>query len=648
MEGREVGPRVVRGRLVVAASIPIRNRVLPALLPAVALLCGDGSVARAQSAGADARPPVSLTAAESTRTVTDVFVGRNVVGPYVLSWRGIVAGSESVSRSGQPLKSGADYRLDPKTGAMTFTAPLKSQQIVRVDYRYDPTVAVANGAGMLAPMQFNLFERGNGSMSFDALFRPSAAGSGPAAGGATSAGLMLLGFNGNAKLAAQSSLTSKLFLDASGGNVLDRSGLQIQEKSKTSFGQVSAGFTRGGSRYAAAQETGIAAARQILESQVSLNPIHGIAASASFNQTSDLPEQGKGTTITTFGQKLSTSLGASTRLLASRTDVTTDSPDGTSVSRLTNHFQLDQQLGKTTRASAILDHVATDAGDSQSVLQTSSVMIRTQPVEQLTLTGTFGNQIATTGATDTTNFRVEATPTSQVKLSALISERYNHSSALHQREATMEYAPTKSISLSGMLNMRAEAGAESVTRGIAATARPLQLVEVGGGFRFRDASTNGVPDQDTPDSYDVRLSVGLPKNFLKLTGGYAANPEDEHGTVARAYKSQLTLQSTLGQFNLTGGYQRQDEYLASRISSILDLSFGWRITRSTQIVTSYREAQTQDQGLLSADTYSLSLTHKIGSLFDLSLSGAMTQQQKDGMLLPDPDYRADVKLGVKF
>src|SRR5207248_5025269 len=121
-------PQAVRGRHVAVAPMTNRKHAVPAIL-AGAILCIGGVAGRAQTPLANAPLPVSLTSAESTRTVTDVFVGRNVVGPYVLSWRGIVAGSESISRSGQPLRSGSDYRLDPKTGALAFTSPIKSQQI---------------------------------------------------------------------------------------------------------------------------------------------------------------------------------------------------------------------------------------------------------------------------------------------------------------------------------------------------------------------------------------------------------------------------------------------------------------------------------------------------------------------------------------
>ena len=55
-----------------------------------------------------------------------------------------------------------------------------------------------------------------------------------------------------------------------------------------------------------------------------------------------------------------------------------------------------------------------------------------------------------------------------------------------------------------------------------------------------------------------------------------------------------------------------------------------------------------DTSLLAADTYSLSLTHRIGSIFDLALSGVVTTYEKDGLLQPNRDYKAEARLGIKF
>jgi len=90
--------------------------------------------------------PVSVSSAQSFRVVTDVFVGRNTVGPYVLSWRGFDTGSEQVTRSGQLLQANIDYKLDPATGVLTFTAPLKSQLPVCDEVSDGETEAIANSA----------------------------------------------------------------------------------------------------------------------------------------------------------------------------------------------------------------------------------------------------------------------------------------------------------------------------------------------------------------------------------------------------------------------------------------------------------------------------------------------------------------------
>src|SRR5207248_8785245 len=105
--------------------------------------------------------------------------------------------------------------------------------------------------------------------------------------------------------------------------------------------------------------------------------------------------------------------------------------------------------------------------------------------------------------------------------------------ALHSREAQVEYSPFSRLSVGGSLKVSAETGSEARAAGFTATVKPLQFLEIGGGVRMREATKDGIPDPTVPDTYNVRLSVGLPKNLLKLTGGYASNPEDDHGTVAR-------------------------------------------------------------------------------------------------------------------
>src|ERR1041384_3339061 len=88
-----------------------------------------------------------------TISVSDVFVGRNVVGPYLLAWKKVEAGTEIVYRGPRRLTRDADYRLDSTAGTLTFTVPLHAREIARIDYHYDPKTASANTGGFLPPVQ---------------------------------------------------------------------------------------------------------------------------------------------------------------------------------------------------------------------------------------------------------------------------------------------------------------------------------------------------------------------------------------------------------------------------------------------------------------------------------------------------------------
>ena len=68
----------------------------------------------------------------------------------------------------------------------------------------------------------------------------------------------------------------------------------------------------------------------------------------------------------------------------------------------------------------------------------------------------------------------------------------------------------------------------------------------------------------------------------------------------------------------------------------------------SQILTGYKQSLARDSGLLDTDTYSLSLTHKVGSVFDLAVSGIYTTYEKDGVFLPTKDYRAEARLGIRW
>src|SRR5947209_5230029 len=81
----------------------------------------------AQSAG-----PVNPSSLVGGQSVTDIFVGKNAAGPYLLSWRMIEPNSETVTAGTSRFTRDIDYSLDALSGVLKFTRPLRTNQIARI------------------------------------------------------------------------------------------------------------------------------------------------------------------------------------------------------------------------------------------------------------------------------------------------------------------------------------------------------------------------------------------------------------------------------------------------------------------------------------------------------------------------------------
>src|SRR5258708_5127684 len=217
-----------------------------AIVSLIWVFCGLQHPANGQQASVYGPPELSPKFSGS-QSITDIFIGKNVVGPYLLSWKNIETGSETISVNGRLFFRGQDYNLDPKTGVLTFPHPLRTGQIARPYFPYIPGQSPAMPPGAPIPFEFKLFGGANSSLNFNALYQaPTNTPLKPGVPSGTQNGLMLLGFGGKNAIGTQSTLTSKIYFDPTGGRVLGKSGIQLAEASKLSFGQFTAGFTRAG------------------------------------------------------------------------------------------------------------------------------------------------------------------------------------------------------------------------------------------------------------------------------------------------------------------------------------------------------------------------------------------------------------------
>lgn len=89
------------------------------------------SLGVAQSIDAPALQVSGMKASDNIR-------GNGAKAGYTLNHGGLVPGSETVTVDGSLLRRNQDYYLDPASGMLVFSEPVRMSQLVRVSYRYVP------------------------------------------------------------------------------------------------------------------------------------------------------------------------------------------------------------------------------------------------------------------------------------------------------------------------------------------------------------------------------------------------------------------------------------------------------------------------------------------------------------------------------
>ena len=139
------------------------------------------------------------SAGAEAKRAQDFFVGNGTAGPYALSWRHVLAGTETVTVNNVPLAWGVDYALDPDSGTLTFTHPLPAQAGAAVRYGYDTRQAKPQGTDLSLPLAFAL----NDHVSLNGAYSHAAAdGETP--------GTLTMGLSGGWRGANGGALTTRL------------------------------------------------------------------------------------------------------------------------------------------------------------------------------------------------------------------------------------------------------------------------------------------------------------------------------------------------------------------------------------------------------------------------------------------------------
>lgn len=637
-------------------------------------------------------------------SATDIFIGKGVTGPYLLTWKGIVPGSEKVMRNSTQLAPSSDYRIDETNGQIYFTTPLGTNEIARVDYLYTPGQSTANSAQTMNPITFNLLSKLQGDLVLNAVLQPSDIGNSPAA--TTTPNPLDFELGANTRLSSGSSLQSSLYLDTRGGNLLQRSGLSLDQSNNTSLGAFNFHFVRGGSNFAPNVPTNIASGTQVMQGTANFNPVLGIRAAASFAQTEQLTATGIGNKQTTLHENLTGSYRTGTQISLLNTQTYLDPTDSSKLATMENNLHLSQRLGRASNLDFVLDCVNRSQGGGSSQSNNSTLSFTTQPSKIIKLSGTWLNSFTAPNGSNETTLNMTADPSKQMNIAASMEDRVQGSSTFHNRQAQLNYnplknftftggmqdqtnagvqvisenmgasfspsrtlqlsgqlqtgslnstsqaqmkfTPLKSFTLTGGVQDQTASGVESISSNMNASVAPSRYLQMTGGVQVRNSNWGFVTSATQPDSYNLQLALQLPWHKFRMTSGIQTNPCAPNGVYSLQSMQNLGVQSTLGSLDITGNYAYSQDNLDTGWLRQMELQLGWRLAPNTSLNSAYTRNQTMSGGVTTINNYSLSFTRSLGSIFNLSLGGSMMDTFEPGNAPLSRAYQANAQLALRF
>lgn len=612
--------------------------------------------------GAVSAASTSLDSQNGQRT--DIVFGRNVKGPYMLSWRGLRPGSEVVTRDGVLLKRDTDYTFDPVTGSLSFPNLIGPSQIIRVSYSADTIDSKLNVSTLALPLQWTLWSQNKSSLTFNTLYNPNDPNS-------NSALVSNLQFLDTTQLARTSSLSSGVYFDLHGGDWLARSGAKFAEQTKMRYLDLGASYSYAGALFGKNDASGLTAGKEIMQANGAFNPLKNLKFTGLIRETNQLLDTSnlaagsptRGTQTLESVQSLSLTLPQRGQIDASRAVTNVTDANGDSVATTTDAVKVQRQIVNNTTASVGYEAqtiIPTSAiqGEEKALgtyTQKTSVDVRSSPLKQVNVTGSFRSTLGGVNAGDSESVRVEATPFAsmkQLKITTGYEDIYQEAGVQRKREALVDLPQLAfgRTQLSGGIQQIDNIGKEQYVGIVNAKSSPIRYLQLDGGAKLRQGTLadNVTPDPDVVNTFKFKFALA-PSRFFKLTGDMAHNPEGDGGIVQHTLKQTIGLESDWGLFLFKGQYGTENAYQTANRNSLLNVGVDLRLTKFDTLSTGFEGRSQYDSNVTSTNTYRLGYTHRLGSAFDLSLSGSYTQTMLNGLPSTDkPELRTEAKVGLKF
>lgn len=650
------------------------------------------------SVSASAQPstpaPAALSAGDSSSlSYTDVFLGRNTRGPYLLSWKGVRARSERVVVDGRTLRRDEEYTVDYAAGTLVFTQPLRQGSMAQVTYEVDARTAQRNPRTLQLPLEMELLRAARGNLALTGTYTAPVDRPGKET--------TLLGLTGEL-LPLDSTRLSLTFLTEMNArtNREQASGLRVQASAQSELAEWTLSYLRAGREFSGASAwkvkpdtDALSTSLRLLLSQrmnVSLgfqqsetggaqaesktatlhySPAEGVRAVVSYqNQENPLA-----TVTATSGaltvQRGDLTVGVERRiqqqesLLQGRAETTTDRltlqgnlTPRTQAQALLERQQLESAQGATERATAALGVATSPAPGVQlrtglrydevaEKQQTElSLALEAKPSPTHQLTGSYLQRRSELGEHATaTSLRLLTTPHSTLRLETGASVETVGERSLLKQDLLLAMQPWQGIRLETGIQSVEAGEQESYVRTLRAQLAHHRTWRLDATHRLRLTET-GTP----PETWGVTLSL-TPSPSLHVRGQYVRNPEDAKGNVKQEERAELQLRAQMQALTVQGSLGMQRDLLSNTRITLADLALAYRFSPLAELFTAYRLNRQQTATELTTHTYRIGYRYGLGDLLNISLEGQMTTYQRERLFLPNQtEYEARVKLGVKF
>jgi hypothetical protein len=540
--------------------------------------------------------------------VQDICFGNGTPGPFPLSWKHILTGTESVTVNGLPQMRGLDYTLDADNGAITFTRDLPARSAAAVTYEPDPAQAQRNGNGRTIPLSVDLLRGEHAYFSFNALGKS----------GQDTSGDVTLGVGAGWQGGHNAQLSSHFFYspvtaisDANADSPAKRMGLSVAgSTTAANWALFSFGFSRAGVSLENAGDDSLRAGQQTLTLSSRLAPAKTVQAQVNFRQSRP-----------TDDPKMGTAQNTSVVLTVTPSDKT--------------------QIGASLAQSGM---------GTSGMTQTQGLSLDAHPTTKLEVSASYDGKNApgTDGDSQTLNLKAVLTPAKTLSLETSAAQSRLGAAKTDQQSVQLSLNPRPTVHLGAGLALSqkgTEGSPDSLSTAVASVVgalRPLSFLEFSGSYKRRMASTKDTDMVDLFDTAAARVALS-PFKSVRLVGTYAQNPDDTD-TLQRLARKGLGLETTFGALGLSGGYDWSRRYDALDVEETIHADLGLRFSAATQLTVGFQTRQNAlDPFSSQAVAYTVGFTHHLGDRFSLSLNGKRRQSSAS-----PSDYNASANLGMKF